>query len=62
MNYLHQKKIIHRDMKGANLLINNKGILKIADFGLGRWIEKGNLNLTSRVVTFPYRAPELLLG
>ena len=62
INYLHSKKIIHRDLKGANLLINNKGVLKIADFGLGRWIDKGSMNLTSQVVTFPYRAPELMLG
>lgn len=46
INYLHEKKIIHRDLKAANLLINNKGILKVADFGLGRWIDKGSINLT----------------
>jgi len=44
------------------LLLNNKGILKIADFGLGRWKSNMRKNLTREVVTFPYRAPELILG
>ncbi|KAG5439527.1 hypothetical protein PCANB_002102 [Pneumocystis canis] len=72
INYLHQNNIMHRDMKAANLLINNKGILKIADFGLARTFEepfpnKNNSVLTRReytncVVTRWYRPPELLLG
>ena len=37
MRYIHSKNIIHRDMKAANLLINNAGILQIADFGLARF-------------------------
>ncbi|CAG8549033.1 2321_t:CDS:10 [Ambispora leptoticha] len=58
--YLHQQRILHRDLKAANLLINNQGILKIADFGLSRpMIEK---SLTGCVVTRWYRPPELLLG
>lgn len=53
---------MHRDLKGANLLMNNKGVLKIADFGLGRWLGGHQRNFTSEVVTFPYRAPELMMG
>lgn len=44
------------------MLINKKGLLKIADFGLGRWITPPLRTMTSEVVTFPYRAPEISLG
>lgn len=60
--YLHQNKILHRDMKAANLLINNKGSLMIADFGLARPFEDGDKEYTNCVVTRWYRPPELLLG
>ncbi|PKK73648.1 kinase-like protein [Rhizophagus irregularis] len=59
--YLHQQRILHRDLKAANLLIDNNGILKIADFGLSRPIINDK-SLTGCVVTRWYRSPELLLG
>ncbi|CAO3582841.1 unnamed protein product [Absidia cylindrospora] len=50
-------------MKGSNLLVNNKGELKIADFGLARIFRKNQPgDYTNRVITLWYRPPELLLG
>ncbi|KAJ9124863.1 hypothetical protein QFC24_002792 [Naganishia onofrii] len=61
--YLHRKAILHRDMKGSNILINSRGELKLADFGLARHFTKRKRNdYTNRVVTLWYRSPELLLG
>ena len=61
IKYLHSNWIIHRDLKTANLLLNNQGILKIADFGLAREYGSPATLLSPNVVTLWYRAPELLL-
>ncbi|KAF7544339.1 hypothetical protein G7046_g9807 [Stylonectria norvegica] len=60
--YLHENWILHRDLKTSNLLLNNRGQLKIADFGMARYVGDPAPNLTQLVVTLWYRAPELLLG
>ncbi|XP_020578378.1 probable serine/threonine-protein kinase At1g54610 [Phalaenopsis equestris] len=63
LEHCHSRSIIHRDIKCANLLVNNEGILKIADFGLSNFFNPSSRQqLTSRVVTLWYRPPELLLG
>ncbi|KAG2677824.1 hypothetical protein I3760_12G114800 [Carya illinoinensis] len=63
LDHCHSHGVLHRDIKGSNLLIDNKGILKIADFGLASFFDPHqNQPLTSRVVTLWYRPPELLLG
>jgi CTD kinase subunit alpha len=63
--YLHHHSILHRDLKGSNLLLHRDGTLKLADFGLARRYTKrvkNNLDYTNRVVTLWYRPPELLFG
>ncbi|KAH7440953.1 hypothetical protein KP509_03G017600 [Ceratopteris richardii] len=63
LEHCHTRGVLHRDIKGSNLLIDNNGILKIADFGLATFFHPDqNQPLTSRVVTLWYRPPELLLG
>ncbi|CAH2080551.1 unnamed protein product [Thlaspi arvense] len=63
LQHCHERGILHRDIKGSNLLIDKNGVLKIADFGLANFFQpKPKKPLTSRVVTLWYRAPELLLG
>jgi len=63
LEHCHSRGVLHRDIKGSNLLIDNEGILKIADFGLATFYNPNKKqSMTSRVVTLWYRPPELLLG
>lgn len=59
--YLHTHRVIHRDVKPDNLLIDAKGYLKICDFGLSRFFTIPIQMLTPDLVTLWYRPPELLL-
>lgn len=62
VHYMHVNKIIHRDLKAANILIGRNGELKIADWGLARTWNERMEKLTNPVITLWYRPPELLLG
>lgn len=62
MLFCHKRRVLHRDLKPQNLLINKDGIIKLADFGLGRSFGIPVRNYTHEIVTLWYRAPEVLLG
>ncbi|KAM7067121.1 cyclin-dependent kinase 3 isoform 2-T2 [Molossus nigricans] len=62
VNFCHSHRVIHRDLKPQNLLINELGAIKLADFGLARAFGVPLRTYTHEVVTLWYRAPEILLG
>ncbi|XP_043692651.1 chitin elicitor receptor kinase 1 [Telopea speciosissima] len=61
LEYIHEHTVpvyIHRDIKSANILIDNNYHGKVADFGLAKLTEVGNSSQTRLVGTFGYMAPE----
>lgn len=64
LNYCHKKNFLHRDIKCSNILLNNRGQLKLADWGLARLYDADDKErlYTNKVITLWYRPPELLLG
>eukprot|EP01067_Filipodium_phascolosomae_P001334 Filipodium_phascolosomae@DN1902_c0_g1_i2.p1 len=62
VTFCHQHRVLHRDLKPQNLLINRQGALKLADFGLARAFGIPVRSYTHEVVTLWYRAPDVLMG
>lgn len=62
VKYLHENRILHRDLKCANILVTSNNVLKIADWGLARILPPQAHKLTVPVVTLWYRSPELILA
>ena len=61
VDYIHKKKVLHRDLKPQNILINKENIVKIVEFGLARGYDFPVKNYTHKVVTLWYRPPDILL-
>ncbi|XP_020111486.1 serine/threonine-protein kinase STY46-like [Ananas comosus] len=59
MDYLHQKNIIHRDLKTANLLMDKDHVVKVADFGVARFQNQGGV-MTAETGTYRWMAPEVI--
>ncbi|RWR92390.1 serine/threonine-protein kinase STY46 isoform X1 [Cinnamomum micranthum f. kanehirae] len=59
MNYLHQNNIIHRDLKAANLLMDENEVVKVADFGVAR-VQAQSGVMTAETGTYRWMAPEVI--
>ncbi|XP_030465307.1 serine/threonine-protein kinase STY8-like isoform X1 [Syzygium oleosum] len=59
MDYLHKSNIIHRDLKTANLLMDNHNVVKVADFGVARFQSQGGV-MTAETGTYRWMAPEVI--
>ena len=62
IKYCHSRRILHRDLKPQNLLIDKNGVIKLGDFGLSRFLNSGKEPTHGRIGTPHWMAPEILKG
>ncbi len=60
VDHAHQAQILHRDLRPANVLVSESGVVKVADFGTSRLLEKSHA--TTVIGSPPYMAPEQFQG
>ena len=60
MDYLHKVNVIHRDLKTANLLMDENEVVKVADFGVARVKCSDGSNMTAETGTYRWMAPEVI--
>eukprot|EP01006_Ploeotia_vitrea_P033294 TRINITY_DN65419_c7_g6_i1.p1 TRINITY_DN65419_c7_g6~~TRINITY_DN65419_c7_g6_i1.p1 ORF type:complete len:656 (-),score=345.97 TRINITY_DN65419_c7_g6_i1:902-2869(-) len=61
--YLHTQKVVHRDVKSGNILLTNKGEIKVTDFGISKLVEDENQKKFSMPAGSPlWMAPEIIMG
>ena len=62
LKYLHGKGIIHRDIKGQNILVDNKGVCKLADFGASRYLQTADSAANMSFKGTPvFMSPEVIM-
>lgn len=62
LHYLHHKRVVHLDLKSANILLSRHGSAKIGDIGMARVLNRDYLTVLSGLGTFAWSAPEVLAG
>lgn len=62
LQYLHSRRVVHLDLKSANILLSRHGTAKIADIGMARVLNREYLSVLSGLGTFAWSAPELIFG
>ena len=60
LGFLHEKRIIYRDLKLENILMQNDGYINVADFGLSKFLESEDDKMRTFCGTRPYLAPEII--
>ncbi len=59
LEYAHKNRVVHRDVKPANIMVNSEGVVKVVDFGIARLVDYSRTNTNMMIGTPSYMAPEL---